>query len=74
MQVKVKLFATFRINRHKEIVLDLKQGTTPKEVIESLDIPVKEVAIIMINGRHQKLDTILQDSDTLALFPPVGGG
>ncbi len=74
MQVKVKLFATFRINRHKEMVLDLKQGTTPKEVIESLDIPVKEVAIIMINGRHQKLDTILQDSDTLALFPPVGGG
>ncbi|QNO15386.1 MoaD/ThiS family protein [Alkalicella caledoniensis] len=74
MQIKVKLFATFRINRHKEMVLDLKQGTTPKEVIESLDIPVKEVAIIMINGRHQKLDTILQDSDTLALFPPVGGG
>ncbi|MCC5912265.1 MAG: MoaD/ThiS family protein [Clostridiaceae bacterium] len=74
MQVKVKLFATFRTNREKEMMMDLTQGSTPKDVIEHLNIPAEEVAIILINGIHQKLDTPLKDDDTLALFPPVGGG
>ncbi|HCA40738.1 MAG TPA: hypothetical protein DEP01_04035 [Aminobacterium sp.] len=34
--------------------------------------------IIMVNGKHivhlQGLDTPLNDSDTVNIFPPVGGG
>lgn len=74
MQVKVKLFASLRENREKEGLFDLKQGATPKDVVEYLNIPEKEIALILINGRYQKMDTILQDNDTLSLFPPVGGG
>ncbi|AOY75215.1 MoaD/ThiS family protein [Clostridium formicaceticum] len=74
MQVNVRLFATFRENREKEMMMDLAQGATPKDVIELLNIPEEEVAIILINGRHQELNTVLEDNDTLSLFPPVGGG
>ncbi|KJF26396.1 MoaD/ThiS family protein [Clostridium aceticum] len=74
MQVNVRLFATFRENREKEMMMDLAQGATPRDVIEYLNIPEEEVAIILINGRHQELGTALQDNDTLSLFPPVGGG
>ena len=52
MQIKVKLFATLRENREKEMMMDIAQGATPKEIIEGLNILKEEVAIIMINGRH----------------------
>lgn len=74
MQVKVKLFATLRENREKEMLLDLDKETTIRDVVEYLNIPEIEVAIMLINGRHQNLDAILEDNDTLSLFPPVGGG
>lgn len=74
MQIKVKLFATLRENREKERMMDIDEGTTPKEIIEGLNILKEEAAIIMINGKHAKLDQVLGDNDILAIFPPVGGG
>jgi molybdopterin converting factor small subunit len=74
MQVKVKLFATLRLNREKEMLMDLVQGSTPKDIIERLDIHEEEATIIMVNGRGVNLDYVLEDNDTLSIFPPVGGG
>lgn len=74
MQVKVKLFATLRNNRQKEMMMDLTQGATPKDIIDRLDISAEEATIIMINGRGANLDTVLEDNDTVAIFPPIGGG
>ncbi|MFZ5967256.1 MAG: MoaD/ThiS family protein [Bacillota bacterium] len=74
MQIKVKLFATLRNNREKEMMMALAQGATPKDIIERLNISEEEAAIIMINGRGAKLDQVLEDNDTVSIFPPVGGG
>ena len=74
MQVKVKLFATFRENREKEMMVEIAQGTTPMEIIDRFNILIEEVAIIMINGKHANPDQVLEDQDTVAIFPPVGGG
>lgn len=74
MKVTVKVFATLRLNREKEQVMDFQEGTTPRSVLESMGIPEQEAAIIMINGRSAKLDAVLKNEDVLALFPPVGGG
>ena len=74
MQVRVKLFATLRINREKEALLDLPEGTTVGQIIENLNIKKEEVTIIFVNGRSAKLDHNLANDDTLSLFPPVGGG
>ena len=49
-------------------------GMTGYDIIASLSIPEKEIAIFLINGRHSKLHTALEDNSVLALFPPVGGG
>ena len=54
--------------------MDVRSDTTVKEIIESLGIPLQDVAIIMINGRGTKSDAVLKSDDVLALFPPVGGG
>lgn len=74
MNVTVKVFATLRMNREKEKLMEFEEGTTPSKVLVSMGIPEQDASIIMINGRSVKLDTPLKDGDVLALFPPVGGG
>ncbi len=74
MQITVKLFANLRENREKIMDMDVRSDTTVKDIIESLGIPLQDVAIIMINGRGTKSDAVLKSDDVLALFPPVGGG
>ena len=74
MKITVRLFATLREGRGKELILETEEGATPREIAESLEIPAKEVAILLINGRDGKLDDKLKDSDKISLFPPLGGG
>jgi molybdopterin converting factor small subunit len=74
MKIRVKLFATLRRGRFDDRVVDLPRGATVAEVIASLNIPDKEVKIIFVNSRHAVRDRKLEDGDTLALFPPIGGG
>ena len=74
MAIKVRLFATLRENRGKELSLQHKQGATTKDIIEELNILEAEVAILLINGRDGLLDTVLKDEDVVSIFPPVGGG
>jgi molybdopterin converting factor small subunit len=74
VKVKVKLFATLREKREKEMDLHLNEGATPADILSLLNILREEAAIIMVNGRHAKSDALLAENDTVALFPPVGGG
>ncbi len=74
MEIKVRLFATLRENRGKELVLSQDNGVIPKDIIKQLDIPEADVAILLINGRDGALDQELSDKDVVSIFPPVGGG
>ncbi len=74
MQIKVKLFATFRIGRFKEKMLDFPAGTTVNQVMQKLDILSCESGVVVVNGRVAKLEQILVDDDVLSVFPLVAGG
>ncbi|EEG76647.1 thiamineS protein [Dethiobacter alkaliphilus AHT 1] len=74
VQITVKLFATLRNNRFKVDIREYPEGTTVLQVAEDLEIPEEELAITMVNGILLDVKHVLQDGDTLALFPPVGGG
>lgn len=74
MKVTVKLFATLRVNRQKVMEIEVAEGTAAQEIAQLLDIPLQEIAIVMINGRGAAFNSRLEDQDVLALFPPVGGG
>lgn len=74
IHVTVRLFATLRQNREKEMIMEVPDGATTKDIIERLNIHQKDAAILFINGRGAKLDTILEDNDTVSIFPPLGGG
>jgi molybdopterin synthase sulfur carrier subunit len=74
MHVTVKLFATLRKDRFDEKTFELPDGVTTGEIVDRVGIPPTEVTLIFINGRHSMPETKLTDGDTLALFPPIGGG
>lgn len=74
MRVTVKLFATLREGRFNVKPMELEIKTSIRDVIHDLGIPEKEVTLILVNGRHAGPERLLSDGDTLALFPPVGGG
>jgi molybdopterin converting factor small subunit len=74
MLVTVKLFATLRNGRFREKRLDIKQGTTTGEIIESLGIREEEVGVTMINSRHCSLEEAPGMNDVVAIFPMIGGG
>lgn len=72
--VEVRLFATFREGRGKILEIDAQEVRDANAILQQLDIPVEEVAILLINGRHSKPDAAIADGDVVAIFPPVGGG
>lgn len=75
MKIEVRLFAYFREGRGKKYFMEInEENITPRYILEKLNIKVEEVAILLINGRDGKIDTLLRDGDVLSLFPPVGGG
>lgn len=74
MKIKVRLFATLRNGREKEMIMDFEEEVTPRKIIDMLNIKVEDVAILMINGRDGELDRLLVDGETVSIFPPVGGG
>ena len=74
MNLKVKLFATFREGRGKEVFFDIEAGTIVGDIIQKLKLKEVDIAILLVNGRDAKLDTKLQEGDYMSLFPPVGGG
>ncbi|HQI81700.1 MAG TPA: MoaD/ThiS family protein [Deltaproteobacteria bacterium] len=74
MKVTVKLFATLRRGRFDVNTLDCPDGTRVQDIVRQLAIEEKDAAIIFLNSRHAGLSTTLGEGDTLAIFPPVGGG
>jgi len=74
MHVTVKLYATLRTGRFVQKTLEFEDGITVQELIKSLSLPENEVTLIFVNGQHAQLQDKLSDGDTVALFPPVGGG
>jgi sulfur-carrier protein len=74
MQIKVRLFATLREGRGKELLLNFDHQARPSDIFHKLEIPLHDVAILLVNGMDAKENHNLEDGDTLSIFPPIGGG
>jgi sulfur-carrier protein len=74
MKISVKLFATLRRGRFDQKTMECEDGVIIHDLVKMLQIPDKEAAIIFVNSRHAEFSAVLKEGDTLAIFPPVGGG
>lgn len=74
MKIKVRLFATLRNGRGKELELEMDESAAVLKILDILEIKLEDIAILLINGRDGSFETQLSEGDTVSLFPPVGGG
>lgn len=77
MKVKVKYFASLKdqLGRDEELI-ELQSGTAVqslwRQLTESESLP--DHILTAINHEYVQSDTIIQDGDEIAFFPPVTGG
>jgi len=72
--MEVKLFATLREGRGKEVDIPWYEGINGFDVLRALELEPEDVKIFLINGLHSEPETELKPDDIIALFPAVGGG
>jgi molybdopterin synthase sulfur carrier subunit len=89
LKIKVKFFASFR-ELFQEGEVELPKGSNMRDLLNLLcdsskrregifdGNELKPYLAILKNGKHihhlNGLETKLDDSDTIVIFPPVGGG
>ena len=74
--ITIKLFANLRKYGVPKSVIEIPEGSTIKSVLKKVKIPKEEKKLIfMVNGspRYDR-NLVIKDKDTLAVFPPIGGG
>ncbi len=54
--------------------IEVAEGTTVLELLESLHVPVDMVKLIFLNGIQAQASEVLKEGDRLGVFPPVAGG
>ncbi|MHC4461314.1 MAG: MoaD/ThiS family protein [Planctomycetota bacterium] len=74
MVVEVKLFATFTKGRFKKKQMELPEGTSLKDLFKQLNIPAKEVGILLVNGQGAVHKQKLCSHDVVSIFPLIAGG
>jgi len=80
MRISVRFFASVRQitgvdSEELEVVEGLTVGTFIEDMkrrYQALDDKMK--LLVAINGEYADPDTVLSESDEVALFPPVSGG
>lgn len=74
MKLTIKLFANFREGRFDIAEGEYAEGITVGQIVDQLELPQEKLGILMVNSRHVKLERVMSEGETLAIFPLVGGG
>ncbi len=83
MRVTVKLFAL--LSRHlpagardHAVEMEVAEGTTPGQLIDTLNVPRSHCHLLLINGLYtppSAMDAVrLNEGAALAVWPPIAGG
>lgn len=77
IEVNVKLVATF--SKYTENLANgkttVKDGAIVRDLVKKVDLPLKLIRLIFINGKQGDLDAVLSEGDTVFFLPPaIGGG
>jgi len=79
VKVSLKLFGTYRkylptSTQGSICSLDVLVGTRIEELQALVPIPTDENLVILINGRTPLAGQVLEEGDTIAIFPAMAGG
>ena len=54
--------------------LDWEGPLSVGALAEKIGLPLKEIKVVMLNGRQANLEQTVNDGDRISYFPAVGGG
>jgi molybdopterin converting factor small subunit len=79
IQIKIKLFFDLAEylppgSKNRTTYISLDDGTTVQGLLEVLGLPPQMPKSILVNGVRADSETELQESDSVAIFPPMAGG
>jgi molybdopterin synthase sulfur carrier subunit len=81
VQLEIRLFAGLKCNNpdlpcfgKTAFDLEVPVGTTVGELRRILAINPNIRLLNMVNHHHEGDEWVLQDSDRIGIFPPIGGG
>jgi molybdopterin synthase sulfur carrier subunit len=73
--IDLRLFATLQqFSPDNSKAFTITPGTTVREVLETINVPVEKAKLIFVNGLKKDLDVELVGGERVGIFPPVGGG
>ena len=83
MQITFKLYATLMdylpdgSDKHSTIV-EIPEDASAYNVIDRFNVPREKAHLVLLNGVYvqpeERSNSILNEGDTLAVWPPVAGG
>ena len=80
MEITIGFFANFEekmplsTNEEGIVKINVPENSNVSYVLKIFDIPEEEAYIVLINGRHAKINAILDDGDEMYVFPAIVGG
>ncbi len=74
MVINVKLVGLFQTGRFKQKDREYPAGIKVQDVINDLKLPQQHFGIVLVNGVHADIDTVLTEGDHLVIMPIVDGG
>ncbi|MBN1105856.1 MAG: MoaD/ThiS family protein [Deltaproteobacteria bacterium] len=80
MRIELRLYAS--LSRYMPVqgsggqpeMAEVAEGTTIRELLEGLGVPLGAIKVIFLNGIHAKGEAVLKEGDRVGVFPPVAGG
>ncbi|MDD4504548.1 MAG: hypothetical protein PHS15_06945 [Clostridiaceae bacterium] len=76
-QMKATVYLDTSLRREigqNRIVIDIRKGTTVKEIIKAFNLIEGEVGLVIINSKIGNLCSIVEENDSLELYPVIAGG
>jgi len=75
MKINVRFFASIRKFSGKDnLEINIQEGSSVKDLLSKIGIPEEEPLLVILNEHTRGKETMLQDGDTLCLFPVIAGG
>ena len=73
--IDLRLFATLQqFNPDNTTAFPITPGTTVRDVLATINVPVEKAKLIFVDGLKKDLDEVLNGGERVGIFPPVGGG
>jgi len=77
IQLKIKAYAElqgYNPEKGEEFSFEVKEGSSVKNLMDSLRIPNHRVMLILRNGQKANEEYLLAEGDSVFFYPVIGGG